>query len=53
MPLHTRRPLQALYGADVTAVNRVEIVADVALAGAADIRLEEVVARVGGEPGVT
>ncbi len=48
-----RMGLQAVYSDDIETTGRVEIVADVALTGAADARLERVVARIGGEPGVT
>ncbi|MBV8371229.1 MAG: MgtC/SapB family protein [Candidatus Eremiobacteraeota bacterium] len=45
--------LHAVYSEDINGSNRVEIVADVAVAGRADARLEKVVSRLGVEPGVT
>jgi uncharacterized membrane protein YhiD involved in acid resistance len=37
---------------DIEATNRVEIIADVTVAGRADARLEKIVTKLGGEPGV-
>jgi putative Mg2+ transporter-C (MgtC) family protein len=45
--------IQALYSDDIAGSGRVEIVADVAATGNVDARLEKIVARIGGEPGVS
>jgi putative Mg2+ transporter-C (MgtC) family protein len=45
--------LHAVYSEDIEGTNRVEVVADVAVAGRADTRLERVVSRLGVEPGVS
>ncbi|HEV3141952.1 MAG TPA: MgtC/SapB family protein, partial [Vicinamibacterales bacterium] len=45
--------LHAVYSEDINGSNRVEIIADVAIAGRADARLEKVVGRLGVEPGVS
>src|ERR1700682_952637 len=44
--------LHAVYSNDVNGTGRVEVIADVAVAGRADARLEKVVTRLGVEPGV-
>jgi putative Mg2+ transporter-C (MgtC) family protein len=45
--------LHAVYSNDINGSNRVEVVADVAVAGRGDARLERVVSRLGVEPGVS
>ncbi|HTD34566.1 MAG TPA: MgtC/SapB family protein [Candidatus Elarobacter sp.] len=45
--------LRAVYSEDIEATNRVEVIADVAVAGRADARLEKIVSRLGVEPGVS
>lgn len=44
--------LLAVYSEDIEATNRVEIIADVTVTGRADARLEKIVTKLGGEPGV-
>lgn len=43
----------AVYSEDIENSNRVEVIADVTVAGRGDVRLEKVVTRLGVEPGVT
>lgn len=45
--------LHAVYSEDIEATSRVEVVADIVVAGRADARLEKVVGRLGVEPGVS
>ena len=45
--------LHAVYSEDIEATNRAEVIADVAVAGRADARLEKIVSRLGVEPGVS
>jgi putative Mg2+ transporter-C (MgtC) family protein len=45
--------LHAMYSEDIDATNRVEVIADVAVTGRADVRLEKIVSRLGVEPGVS
>jgi putative Mg2+ transporter-C (MgtC) family protein len=45
--------LHAMYSEDIDATNRAEVIADVAVTGRGDVRLEKVVSRLGVEPGVS